>query len=142
MARVASVAIEWELVAGTALTLRDMLRSEGLDSWPKLTGGKGVHVMAPLQAVITHDAARLYARKLAQRLVGKQPERHVVSAAPSARNGRIFLDYLRNGRGNTAVGAYSPRARPGFSVAAPVSWNQVEKGILPDAFTLQSPPQR
>lgn len=131
--------VEWQLVAKTALTLRVMLRSEGLDSWPKLTGGKGVHVMAPLQAEITHDAARQYARKLAQQLVTKHPDRYLVSAAPAARAGRIFLDYLRNGRGNTAVGAYSPRARPGFPVAAPVTWDQIEKGILPDAFTLQSP---
>jgi bifunctional non-homologous end joining protein LigD len=131
--------VEWELVAGTALALRDMLRSAGLDSWPKVTGGKGVHVMAPLNAAITHDAARQYARRLAQQLVNKYPDRYVLAAAPSARVGRIFLDYLRNGRGNTAVGAYSPRAGPHFPIAAPVTWSQVEKGILPDAFTLQSP---
>jgi bifunctional non-homologous end joining protein LigD len=131
--------VEWELVAGTALALRDMLRSAGLDSWPKVTGGKGVHVMAPLNAAITHDAARQYARRLAQQLVNKYPDRYVLAAAPSARVGRIFLDYLRNGRGNTAVGAYSPRARPYFPIAAPVTWSQVEKGILPVAFTLQSP---
>ncbi|MER8862547.1 hypothetical protein NKI19_02345 [Mesorhizobium sp. M0751] len=131
--------VEWETVVETALTLRDMLHSEGLDSWPKVTGGKGVHVMAPLKAVITHDAARQYARRLAQQLVSKHPDRYLISAAPSARSGRIFLDYLRNGRGNTAVGAYSPRARLGFPIAAPVIWRQIEEGILPDAFTLQSP---
>ncbi|MER9253990.1 DNA ligase D [Mesorhizobium sp. M0598] len=131
--------VEWEMVVETALTLRDMLHSEGLDSWPKVTGGKGVHVMAPLQAPMTHDAARQYARRLAQQLVSKRPDRYLVSAAPSARSGRIFLDYLRNGRGNTAVGAYSPRARPGFPIAAPVTWKQIEQGILPDAFTLGSP---
>ncbi|MER9022393.1 DNA ligase D [Mesorhizobium sp. M0815] len=131
--------VEWEMIVETALKVRDMLRSEGLDSWPKVTGGKGLHVMAPLQAVITHDAARQYARRLAQQLASKHPDRYLISAAPSGRSGRIFLDYLRNGRGNTAVGAYSPRARLGFPIAAPVSWNQVEKGIAPDAFTLQSP---
>lgn len=131
--------IEWEMIVETALKVRDMLRSEGLDSWPKVTGGKGLHVMAPLQAVITHDDARQYARKLAQQLVSKHPDRYLLSAAPSARCGRIFLDYLRNGRGNTAVGAYSPRARSSFPIAAPVTWTQVEKGILPDAFTLESP---
>lgn len=106
--------VEWEMIVETALKVRDMLRSEGLDSWPKVTGGKGLHVMAPLQAVITHDAARQYARKLAQQLVSKHPDRYLLSAAPSARRGRIFLDYLRNGRGNTAVGAYSPRAVQAF----------------------------
>lgn len=131
--------VEWEMIVETALKVRDMLRSDGLDSWPKVTGGKGLHVMAPLQAPTTHDAARQYARRLAQQLVSKRPDRYLVSATPSARSGRIFLDYLRNGRGNTAVGAYSPRARPGFPIAAPVAWKQIEEGIPPDAFTLGSP---
>src|SRR5207249_10497777 len=61
----------------------------------------------------------------------------LLSASPAGRRGRIFLDYLRNGRGNTAVGAYSPRARPKFPIASPVTWSQVEKGIPADAFTIR-----
>jgi bifunctional non-homologous end joining protein LigD len=110
-----------------------------LQSWPKVTGGKGVHLMAPLVPGITHDRARQLAKSLAQSLADADPERYLLSAAPAARRGRIFLDYLRNGRGNTAVGAFSPRARLGFPIAHPVTWKQVETGIRPDAFTLARP---
>ena len=65
---------------------------------------------------------------------------HSQPAALAKRPGRLFIDYLRNGRGTTAIGAYSPRALPGFPVAAPVTWPAVERGIRPDAFTIADPP--
>ncbi|UCI10696.1 DNA ligase D [Mesorhizobium sp. B1-1-8] len=132
-------AVEWDEVIDTALALRDILRAAGLESWPKVTGGKGIHLMAPLETRMTHDKARHLARSLAQCLVDADPDRYLLSAAPSARKGRIFVDYLRNGRGNTAVGAFSPRARPGFPIAHPVSWTQIERGIRPDAFDIGHP---
>ncbi|TJV56760.1 MAG: DNA ligase D, partial [Mesorhizobium sp.] len=131
--------VEWEEVIATALGLRDIMEAEGLKSWPKVTGGKGIHLMAPLETKITHDHARTLARSFAQRLVQTHPDRYLLSAAPSARRGRIFIDYLRNGRGNTAVGAFSPRARPGFPIAHPVTWKQVERCIRPDAFDMDHP---
>lgn len=131
--------VDWDEVVGTALTLRDIMEAEGLESWPKVTGGKGIHLMAPLGAKITHDKARLLARSLANRLAEMHPDRYLLSAAPAARRGRIFIDYLRNGRGNTAVGAFSPRARPGFPIAHPVTWSQIEQRIRPDAFTIDHP---
>jgi bifunctional non-homologous end joining protein LigD len=134
--------IEWAQVTETTLLLRDLLQEAGLASWPKLTGGKGIHLMAPFEKRLTHDAARKAARAIAQRLVDQRPDLYVLSAAPSARTGHIFLDYLRNGRGNTAVGAWSPRARYGFPIAAPVTWAQVESGIQPDVFTMMHPFRR
>jgi bifunctional non-homologous end joining protein LigD len=62
-----------------------------------------------------------------------------LSARAAARIGRVYIDYLRNGRGTTAIGTYSPRARPGFPIAAPVTWRQLENGIRPDAFTMERP---
>jgi bifunctional non-homologous end joining protein LigD len=129
----------WECVTETALALRDLLRAEGIKSWPKLTGSKGIHVMGPLEEPISHDAARDYARTLAQRLAETRPEKYLLSSKPGARTGRIFLDYLRNGRGNTAAGAWSPRVRAGFPIARPVSWKQVEQGIRADTFTIERP---
>jgi bifunctional non-homologous end joining protein LigD len=131
--------VPWDQVIEAALSLRDIVEAAGLESWPKVTGGKGIHLMAPLTTGMTHDRARQLARSLAQRLVDADPDRYLLSADPLARRGRIFLDYLRNGRGNTAVGAFSPRARPGFAIARPVTWRQVERGIRPDAFTLAHP---
>ncbi|TIQ87509.1 MAG: DNA ligase D, partial [Mesorhizobium sp.] len=131
--------IEWAEVIETALALRDIMEAAGLESWPKVTGGKGIHLMGPLETKMTHDSARQLAKSLAQCLVEARPGRYLLSAAPAARRGRIFLDYLRNGRGNTAVGAFSPRARPGFPIAHPVTWSQVERGIRPDGFTIDHP---
>jgi bifunctional non-homologous end joining protein LigD len=126
----------WDFVIETAGKLRELLREEGFDSWPKLTGGKGLHLMVPITRGMSHDAARAYCKRLAQRLEATDPGRYTTSSAPAKRRGRIYLDYLRNGRGTTAIGAYSPRAREGFPIAAPVTWAQVERGIRPDAFTI------
>ncbi|WP_210190448.1 non-homologous end-joining DNA ligase, partial [Ensifer aridi] len=134
--------VSWEFVVETALRLRDTLESEGFRTWPKLTGGKGIHLMAPLPATMTHDKVHAYAKRLAQQFASTDPDRYVASAQLSQRPGRLFLDYLRNGRGTTAVGTYSPRARSGFPVAAPVTWRDIERGIKPDAFTISHPPRR
>ncbi|MER9332848.1 DNA ligase D [Mesorhizobium sp. M0293] len=131
--------VEWGDVIETALALRDFLEAAGLESWPKLTGGKGIHLMAPLETKITHDDARFLARSFAKRLAEAHSDRYLLSAAPAARRGRLFMADLRHGRGNTAVGAFSPRARPGFPIAHPVTWSQVEAAIRPDAFTVDRP---
>ena len=134
--------VAWEFVIETALTLRRILKDEGLEPWPKLTGGKGLHLMAPLDRRIDHDEARAYAKRVAQRLAATAPDRYTLASAPNKRAGRIFIDYLRNGRGTTAIGAWSLRARAGFPIAAPVSWRKVENGSRPDAFTMEKPPRR
>jgi bifunctional non-homologous end joining protein LigD len=121
--------VEWDFVVDTALTLRDLLHAEGVKPWPKVTGGKGLHLMAPIDRPMLHDAARQYARRLVQKLVDKKPDRYLLSASPAGRRGRIFLDYLRNGRGNTAVGAYSPRARPKFPIASPALGHRWSSGF-------------
>jgi len=133
------VGIAWSFVINAALQLRDLLKREGLQSWPKVTGGKGIHLMVLVEAKITHDQAHRYARAIAQRLARTDPDRYLVSAAMAKRPGRLFIDYLRNGRGTTAIGTYSPRARPAFPIAAPVTWREVENGIRPDAFTMRNP---
>jgi bifunctional non-homologous end joining protein LigD len=127
--------IEWSFVIETALNLRRVLADEGYVSWPKLTGGKGMHLMVPIEPSIWHDEARAYCRAIAER-VAQTDHRYTTSPAPQERGGRIYIDYLRNGRGNTAVGAYSPRAREGFPIAAAITWHDVERGARPDAYTI------
>jgi bifunctional non-homologous end joining protein LigD len=118
-----------------------MLEAEGFEPWPKLTGGKGVHLMVPIAPELDWDVAHAYCKETAERLAATAPDRYTTSAALAARNGRLFIDYLRNGRGTTAIGTYSPRARPGFPIAAPVPWRDVERGIRPAAFTIAHPPK-
>jgi bifunctional non-homologous end joining protein LigD len=131
--------IEWSFVTETALLLRDLLKEEGFKSWPKVTGGKGVHVMVPVETNFTHDQSHRYCREIAQRIAAVDRERYTVSASLARRPGRLFIDYLRNGRGTTAVATYSPRVRKGFPIAAPVTWKQVEQGIAPGAYTMAEP---
>jgi bifunctional non-homologous end joining protein LigD len=130
--------VPWEAVVEAALRTRDILQDDDLPSWPKLTGGKGIHVMAPLPTPILHDEAHRYALRLVSRLAEADPKHYMLSAQAS-RRGRIFLDYLRNGRGTTAIGTYSPRVREGFPIAAPVSWSRIEAGVQPGSFTMMSP---
>jgi bifunctional non-homologous end joining protein LigD len=134
--------VAWEFLVETAFDLKRILDDEDFESWPKLTGGKGLHIMAPLERRVSHDKARVYCRSIVERLAAAKPDAYTTSAVPDRRTNRIFLDYLRNGRGTTAVGAYSPRARQGFPVAAPVTWNDIERGVRPDAYTLTRPPRR
>ena len=82
--------------------------------------------------------AHRYALRLVKILAERDPAHYILSAQGN-RRGRIFLDYLRNGRGTTAIGTYSPRAREGFPIAAPVTWSRIEAGIRPDVFTMKSP---
>ena len=134
--------VSYAFVRETALRLRDMLEDEGFEPWPKLTGGKGLHLMVPIAPDLRWDAAHDYCREIAERLAATAPQRYTTQAALEARRGRLFIDYLRNGRGTTAIGTWSPRARPGFPIAAPVTWSDVERGIRPDGFTMAAPPIR
>src|SRR3954447_7756102 len=130
--------VDWDAVVETALDLRTLMKREGFETWPKLTGGKGIHLMAPLDQPVLHDKAHRIAHQLVSALAARHPDRYLLSAQAKRRD-RIFLDYLRNGRGTTAIGTYSPRAREGFPIAAPVTWKRIESGIAPDAFTIDSP---
>jgi bifunctional non-homologous end joining protein LigD len=132
--------IAWEFVTETALRLRELLTGEGFEAWPKMTGGKGLHVMVPVDREMVWGEAKAYTREIAERVAATAPARYTTSASIAKRLGRLFIDYLRNGRGTTAIGAYSPRARPGFPIAAPVTWREVERGIRPDAFTMDRLP--
>ncbi|MBV8506130.1 MAG: hypothetical protein JOZ11_10045 [Alphaproteobacteria bacterium] len=132
--------VGWQFVVETAFRLRDMLAAKGHDCSPKTTGGKGLHVMVPISRGMSWDAAHAYTRYIAYRLAATAPDRYVTSATV-ARTGKLFIDYLRNGRGTTAIGAYSPRVRPGFPIAAPVTWQDIEHGLRSDAFSLRKLPR-
>jgi bifunctional non-homologous end joining protein LigD len=119
--------VAWERVVATAVRLREELERLGLRSFPKTTGGKGLHVVVPLGTGPSWDELKRFSRAVAERLVRESPREYVLDASKSLREGRIFLDTLRNARGATAVAPWSVRARPGAPVAMPMTWKECER---------------
>ncbi|MFP4623771.1 MAG: DNA ligase D [Gemmatimonadota bacterium] len=130
-------------VAAAALRLREMLAGMGLESWPKSTGGKGLHVVVPITRRNSWDEAREFTQKVARALVQEVPARFTAKVSKSRREGRIFVDYLRNARNSTAIAEYSPRARPGAPVAVPLAWDELNtRARTPAVFTIRDVPDR
>lgn len=122
-----------EAVREAALTVRDRLREIGFESLLKTSGGKGYHVVMPLRPRDGWDRVKGFARDFAQALAGSEPTRFTATLSKKARKGKIFVDYLRNGRGATAIAPYSTRARPGAPGAVPIDWTDLAT-TAPDAF--------
>ncbi|MBX3530878.1 MAG: DNA ligase D [Rhizobiaceae bacterium] len=121
-------------VKAAAADLRDRLDRIGLKTVPLVTGGKGVHVIAPLARKAEWPQVKAFARGFAQMLEEDAPDRYVAQAAKAKRKGRIFVDWLRNERGSTAICPYSTRARNGAPVATPVSWDELAGLDAANAF--------
>ncbi|PXA85373.1 DNA ligase D [Nostoc sp. 3335mG] len=119
--------LDFEDVVSAAEHIRDLLGEMGLATFPMLTGGKGVHVIAPLSPEAEWPAVKDFAQRFAAALAEDQPERFTAALAKKKRTGRIFVDYLRNQRGATAVMPYTVRAREGAPVAVPVTWAELRK---------------
>ena len=115
----------WTTLIEAALEVRERLRHAGLESFVKTTGGKGLHVVAPLKPKAGWNEVKAFAQVLAESMAGDSPDRYVATMAKRARKDRIFIDYLRNGRGATAVAPYSTRAREGAPVSVPVGWDEL-----------------
>jgi bifunctional non-homologous end joining protein LigD len=127
-------AIPWKTMVESAREVRDVLEQLGLTSFVKSTGGKGLHVVVPIQAEHTWPEVKEFTHHVVSVLEHARPERYLTKMTKSARKDRIFLDYLRNDRGSTAVAPYSPRSRRGVRVAVPLRWEELAKGN-PTEFT-------
>ena len=114
-------------VKEAALEFEQMLSGLGLVTFPMVTGGKGVHVIAPLTPKAEWPAVKNFAQRFAQAAAADQPDRFTAELSKAKRKGRIFIDYLRNQRGATAVMPYGVRARPGAPVAVPLTWDELRR---------------
>ncbi|AJP73319.1 DNA ligase D [Sphingomonas hengshuiensis] len=117
--------LDFEAVKKAAADLKDHLADMGLTSWPLLSGGKGVHVVVPLVPRVEWPEVRSFAERFARALAQAEPDRFTANLKKASRTGKIFIDYLRNQRGATAVLPYVARAREGAPVAAPVTWTEL-----------------
>lgn len=129
--------IAWNTVKAAAREVRDELAARGLRSWVRLSGGKGLHVVAPIRRGPDWTQVKAFSDAFADAMVARSPERFVATASKAAREGRIFIDWLRNARGATSVTGWSLRARPGAPVAMPLSWDDLGRVREPAAFDLR-----
>ena len=121
-------------VKQAALDIRGVLEALGLQSWPLLSGGKGVHVVVPLVPEADWEEVKSFCQDFAELLARTDPSRFVANMSKAKRKGRMFLDYLRNGQGATAICPWSTRARPGASCAVPVTWDELPTLKSANAF--------
>ena len=130
--------VTWSAVVAAARDVRAHLDGLGLQSFVKTSGGKGLHVVVPLEPTLDWEAAKDFCAAVAADMAGQAPDRYVDTIAKKARKGRIFIDYLRNGRGQTAVAPFSTRALPKASISTPLSWDELADNIRADHFTVDN----
>jgi bifunctional non-homologous end joining protein LigD len=128
--------VDWAEVVSAAIEVRNRLKRAGLDSFVKTTGGKGLHVYAPLKPHADWPTAKEFAHGVAKAMAADSPKKYLAMASKEARRGRIFVDYLRNGRGATAVAAYSTRARSEATVSTPLAWDELGPQMQSGRFTV------
>ena len=133
--------VSWERVIEGAQEVRGRLEASGLTVFVKTSGGKGLHVVAPVKPSAEWPAVKAFTKALADSMTADSPDRYVATIAKAKRSGKILVDYLRNQRGATAVAAYSTRARPGAAVSMPIAWEELAS-VGPAYFTVLNAPAR
>ncbi len=127
--------VAWKEIVAAARDVRERLDAVKLESFAKLSGGKGIHVVLPI-AGADWDTAKNFSQRIALGMAADSPQRYVGKMTKALRKGKIFIDYLRNTREATSVAPYSTRARPGAAVSAPLSWEELGRTKSAADFTV------
>jgi bifunctional non-homologous end joining protein LigD len=130
--------LAWRLVVEAAHQMRTVLKELGLQAFLKTTGGKGLHLVVPLARRHDWDEVKRFSSAVAERLSSVAPKRFTANMSKAQRKGRIFIDYLRNDQGATAVAAYSARAKPDATVSVPIAWEELDAKMPSSFFTLHN----
>ncbi|WP_445156843.1 DNA ligase D [Halomonas sp. E14] len=128
----------WKEILRVAGTLRERLESLGLTPFLRTTGGKGLHLVVPIEPSAEWEQAKAFAKGVAEAHARDDPQRLTTHMAKAKREGRIFIDYLRNGRGATAVASYTVRARESAPVAVPIRWDELNAALRADRYNVQN----
>jgi bifunctional non-homologous end joining protein LigD len=128
--------VTWATIQKAAVQVRALLTEIGLESWVKLTGGKGVHIVVPIERRVDWNVLSSFAKAVAERLVRDSPDLYVAKASKAIRDKHIFIDWLRNTRGATSAAPWSPRARAGAPVSVPLHWDELSSVKKPNGFTI------
>jgi bifunctional non-homologous end joining protein LigD len=117
--------VQWKQIQEAALLVRTLLMELELKAWLKTTGGKGLHVVVPLAPRLGYESVKLFSQAFVRHLAKTIPDRFSAKSGAANRIGKVYVDYLRNGKAQTTATAFSARARPGMGVSIPVSWEQL-----------------
>jgi bifunctional non-homologous end joining protein LigD len=134
--------LPWSAVIAAAREVRERLAEMGLASFVKTSGGKGLHVVVPIEPSVDWEGAKDFTGAFAAAMAKDSPDRYVATMSKRARKGRVFVDFFRNGRGATAVGAYSTRALADATVSTPLDWGELSEGVRADHFRIDNLRQR
>ncbi len=130
--------VEWPGTIRAARLMRERLSKLGLTSFVKTTGGKGLHIVVPLTPRAGWDTVKAFSKAVAESMVRDTPGEYITTMSKEKRKGKIFIDYLRNGRGATSIAAYSTRSRQGAPVSAPVAWDELTAKLKPDVYNIHN----
>jgi bifunctional non-homologous end joining protein LigD len=128
--------VPWKSVIEAAQLVRTLLNELDLECFVKSTGGKGLHIVLPLRPIHTWDEIKAFSKGLADHLVRLIPDRFIANMSKQKRKGKIYVDYLRNSKGATAIAAYSTRAKAGAPVSVPLAWEELSAEVRSDYYTV------
>jgi bifunctional non-homologous end joining protein LigD len=134
--------LPWGRVVEAAKIVRERLRDLGLESFLKTTGGKGLHVVAPIRRGPDWDEVKAFTKAVVEQMAGDDPARFTANMSKAKRKGRIYVDFLRNQRTATFIAPFSTRAKPGAPVSVPIFWEELEEGVRSNQFNTTTLPRR